>query len=99
MENFEALGRYVTAKEQAEKFLRERASHLAIAKRLIEESTGSISGVTFAYDFDPTAILEAVNKAAEAHQNMIAAVDEANRQADQCAKSKLKIEKPYNWRK
>jgi len=71
MENFEALGRYVTAKEQAEKFLRDRGNYLSEAKRLVDQSIGSISGVTFAYDFDPSSILEAVNKAAEAHQNMV----------------------------
>lgn len=98
MENFEALGRYVTAKEQAEKFLRDRSSRLSEAKRLVEQSMGSISGVTFAYDFDPSLILDAVNKAAEAHQGMMAAVDEANRQAEQCNKPKLKIEKPYGWK-
>lgn len=98
MENFEALGRYVTAKEQAEKFLRDRGNHLSAAKRFIEQSMSSISGVTFAYDFDSSSILDAVSKAAEAHQNMVAAVDEANRQAEQCGKPKLKIEKPYGWK-
>jgi hypothetical protein len=95
MENFEALGRYITAKEQAEKFARERNDLLKKAKDLIDRSSQGYSGVTLAYEFDPTPILDLLSKATETDKNLRLAVDEANRQADLCGKHKLSIQKPY----
>lgn len=98
MENFEALGRYVTAKEQAQAFANQRNNHLSTAVGIIERSRNPISGRALAYDFDATPAIEALNKAAEAHSNMMTAVEEANRQAEACGKPKLIVEKPYTSR-
>ena len=95
MENFEALGRYITAKEQAEKFAQERNKYLTQAKTLIDKSSQGYSGLTLAYEFDAAPVLDLINKATEADKNLHLAVDEANRQADLCGKHKLNIQKPY----
>lgn len=93
MENFEALGRYITAKEKAEEFARERSGHLSKAKRFIEQYSQSGGYQYVACDFDPTKIQESISKAAEAHSNLLAAVHEANLHAEECGKPKLEIYK------
>jgi len=97
MDNFEALGRYITASEQAQQFARERNGHLSQIKKQVERVGGGGSGykpsggTSIAYDFDPSLILEPLEKAKEAHQNMIAAINEANAHHEACGKPKLEL--------
>lgn len=97
MENFEALGRYITAKEQAENFAKARNELLQKARRIIEQSTSGYSGLTIAYEFNAVEVREIIDKVEEADANMHKAADEANRQAELCGKHKIKIEKPYRY--
>lgn len=92
MENYEALGRYTAAKDHAENYLRERDSALRSMKSIAETSiaNGSASGI-FGNGFDVPAAEESLKRATEAHHNLLAAIDEANRNADDCGKPKLKL--------
>lgn len=91
MENYEALGRYIAAKEQAEKFTQERQTALARLASLIGTAMGSSSSSYLATDFNVQAAQELLTKVGEAHQNMLVAMQEANNHAEACGKPKLQI--------
>ena len=98
MQDFEALGRYVTAEGEARKFSSERDGHLKKAKDLLDKAIGGGHAYNsiIAYNFDPAPIQELITKAVEAHGNMLDAVNEANLQAGKCGKPKLEI-RVVNW--
>lgn len=92
MQNFEALGRYVTAKEQAEKLASECGALLSQAERLLKAANfGSGGSGYFACEFDAAEISEVINKAAQVNAQMLALIHEANSQADLCEKPKLTL--------
>jgi len=91
MENYEALGRYITAKEQAEKFKRDRDMHLHNLGTCAARATKSSSSGYIATDFDVQAAQELLNKAGESHQNLVTAIHEANQYAEACNKPKLQM--------
>lgn len=91
MGNFEALGRYITAREQAEKFARERNNALRKLSGMVQSADGSASSNLIAYDFDVAKAQELLNQAAELNQNLHVAVAEANKHAEACGKPKLEI--------
>lgn len=92
MENFEALGRYTAAKDQAETFLmhRDNALKQLSGAALKGVMSGYMSG-RFAEDFNVPKAQEALKNAIEANDNMLSAIDEANRNANDCGKPELKV--------
>lgn len=94
MENYEALGRYIAAKEQAESFHIERDKLLGQIKALCENSISrkvDASDYFEAKDFEAAKVEELLKTASEAHRNMVTAIEEANRYAKECNKSELKF--------
>lgn len=91
MQNYEALGRYVTAEEVARKLARERDKKLAELAQMISIVIGTRSNSYLAQDFDATQAQQLLSEIAELHQNMLAAINEANIHADNCGRSKLQI--------
>ena len=90
-EDFEALGHYIAAKEQAERIARERDMTLSTLNRLISNAVGSRSSSTIATDLDIAKARELLEKAAELNQNLHTIVQEANNYADACKRQKLEI--------
>ena|SRR5258708_31218270 len=101
--NYDAIGRYVSLVESAKTKARERNSRLSKAADIIGKSTrssmrmGGFPDLFSAYDFDPQPIQEEINKAIEAHQELLALVNEANTQAELCGRPKLEIEALPNY--
>lgn len=91
MQDYEALGRYVTAEEVARKLARERDKKLAELARMIGIVTGTHSSSYLAQDFDAIQAQQLLSEVAELHQNMLAAVNDANSYADACGRPKLQI--------
>jgi len=90
MQDYEALNRYLAAKEQAQKFAQERNRYLLNIRYAMERVLAPKDDF-IATDFDAANVQENLNKAAEIHQNMLIAVEEANSQAEACGKPKLEI--------
>lgn len=90
-ENYEALGRYIAAKEQAERFAIDRDSHLRTIYALAGRVLANLGNDFLANSCNPVEIQESLDKAIEANQNMLAAVNEANTQASACGKRPIEI--------
>ena len=89
MENYEALGRYVAAKEQADRFKDVRNNLLLQLKQQAERAGGQ-SGSTYPRtEFDAQKAREIVNQIDEAQRNLFTAIQEANLHADDCKKPKI----------
>jgi hypothetical protein len=88
--NYEALGRYVEAKEKAEKLARNLHNLMGSLSRLT-----SPSGAAFAQakEYDFASIKKNVSEAEEVYSNMLAAVDAANREASLCGREAIKVAK------
>ena len=90
MQDYEALDRYLAAKEQAQKFAQERNRYLLNIRYAMERVLTRADDF-IAADFDADKVQENLNKAIELDQNMLTAIDEANSQSDACGKPKLEI--------
>lgn len=94
MENFEALGKYTAASEQAAKFRDQRDGALSnisdLTRRFGNETV--VSTECFARNFDPAMLRQYMDVAATAHQNLLQAIEEANTHAESCNRGKLKIQ-------
>jgi hypothetical protein len=90
MQDYEALGSYLAAKKQAQKFAQERNRYL-LNIRYEMERVLTRDDDFIATDFAAAKVQENLNKAAELHQNMLIAIAEANSQAEACGKPKLEI--------
>lgn len=77
MQNFDALGRYVTASEQALEFVHQRNVHLEAIKHAMDRVLAGSSSSYLAAPLNVPRVQELLNQAAEAEQNMLTAVNEA----------------------
>lgn len=91
MENFEALGRYTAASEKAIEFVHQRNGHLEAIKHAMDRTLGGGSSSYIAAPLNVPKVQELLNQAAEAEQNMLTAVTEANLHAEACNKPKLRL--------
>jgi hypothetical protein len=91
MENYEALGRYTAATEQARVYRNEyHTSLIELWKRLERAASRDSSSDSFPRTgFDVQEGRELLNRIDEAQQNMTVAINEANLYADDCKKPKL----------
>lgn len=88
MENYEALGRYTSAKEQANKYKSQR--HNLLADLQLQLQRAGIDVEEFPRTkFDVQKARELLDQIEEAQQNMTDAINEANLHADACKKPKL----------
>src|SRR5256885_17169700 len=93
--NYEAIGRYFHAVDEARSYASERDERLNNVRKLLSPSGSNgapaqyLGGVAFA--FDPAAIHAEIDKAAAVHLQLIAAVGEANAQAKLCGREELKL--------
>lgn len=88
--DYEALGRYVAAKEQAEEYLRERDTHLTALRQLLNicQETGA-AHAPGALEVVPAETLWSQSK--EANENLLRAIERANQVAEKCGKAKLSM--------
>ena len=91
MENYEALGRYTAATEQARVYRNEFHSLLIeLWKQLGRAASADNSSDSFPRTkFNVQEGRELLNRIDEAQQNMTVAINEANLHADDCKKPKL----------
>lgn len=90
MENYEALGRYTAAKEQASEYKDEFHNLLVdLWKQLERAASGSNSEDFPRTEFNVQKARESLNRLDEAQRNMTDAINEANLHADDCKKPKL----------
>lgn len=90
-ENFEALGRYVAAKEKASSLAAERHNVLGDLSRLISETLNAERyGETYS-KLNSEGAARILERARDLDAQMMAAVDEANRFAAAAKKQPLKM--------
>lgn len=90
--NYEALGRYVEAKEQAEKFAISLHNSMSSLSRLANPTSG-VSHAGHAREFDFAAIRKHVADAEATYSSMLASISAANHEAPQCGREIIKIQK------
>jgi hypothetical protein len=109
MENFEALGRYHFAKEQLRNNASIRERLLDELKRHVDKAVGKLvdkpvgnSNLDFPFHFasetplnnaDLDKMGSLINQIAEVNQNMLNAIEEINKYAEDAKKSKIEIPK------
>lgn len=91
MENYEALGRFITHKEKAKSLAITRNNALQDLMRMIQITREAEGSNMIAMDFDFTKAPELLKKASDAHGGMLKAVAEANLVAHACGNQQLVI--------
>ena len=87
-ENYEALGRYTVAKEQANHFKDQRHSLLQNLHQQLQHAMIDVNKYPRT-EFDVQKARELLDGIDEAQQNMVTAINAANIHADACKKPKL----------
>src|SRR4051812_8213528 len=87
-ENYEALGRYTAAKEQADHFRSQRHNLLADLQLQLQRAAIDVNDYPRT-EFDVQKARELLDRIDDAQQNMTTAINEANIHADACKKPKL----------
>ena len=93
MENFEAVGRYVTYKEKAKSHAIARNNALKDLAYITRVAVDGETSYMIAVDFDFARAHELLRKAADAHSGMAKAVAETNAAADACGQPRLMVGK------
>lgn len=91
--NYEAVGKYVTHKEQAKNAAITRNNTLKDLIHLVKMSLDAETSSMIAVNLDFVKAEELLKKAADSHAAMIRAVAETNAAADGCGYPKLTIGK------
>lgn len=93
MENYEAVGKYVTYKERAKTYAITRNNALKDLVYLVKMSLDAETSNMIAVDLNFARAKELLEKAADAHNSMVKAVAETNAAADGCGYPKLMVGK------
>jgi hypothetical protein len=88
-EDYEALGRYTSAKEAAERFALERNVYLRKLGGLASMAGTPVESERIAHRLDEAEARGYLEKAIDLNRNMLLAIQEANSYADACKKRKL----------
>lgn len=91
MTDYDALGRYTHARDEAERARAERRRSLFELAALIRPAAEADSGGYFAFGFNSERAEQLLAEAADAHARMTAAIAEANAQAERCGRARLKV--------
>lgn len=91
---YEALGRFVDAKEKAEKLNIERAGK---AKEIIAGLTTITDTATAIYKFNPETIEKLCEELRELDTQLKEAIGMANRYSPQCQKRAIEMRIPPEW--
>jgi hypothetical protein len=89
--NYEALGRYTEAVEQAKKAAAKMHNAFADVGRLTRSTHVGADAIGTEHDFEK--IHAAVKEAEQAHTEMLVAVSTANHEAEACERRKITLHK------
>lgn len=90
VQDFDAIGRYVVASEQARNFAHERDLLLGQLQHQIQMTLGTKTG-NIAVAFDMAKAEDILKRVKDLNRNLAIAVQEANLQADACDRPKLEL--------